>query len=156
MQAGRTVLVAVELLAAGIWVGSLVCLALVSSVARRVLDASSRIAFFRGIGSVYGIVGTAALLVAIAAGGALAGRPAQWNSTVTAAIALSFVLVALTVVGMMQARAMRVRRQHAVDVPSNVTADAVRRGAALAGALRGAMSLLTLVILVLGAHLLAG
>jgi hypothetical protein len=69
----RTVLITAEMLAASIWVGSLVCLALISNVARRVLDAPSRIALFRGIGRVYGIVGTAALFVAVAAGGSAQG-----------------------------------------------------------------------------------
>jgi hypothetical protein len=60
----RTVLIAVEMLAASTRVGSLVCLALVSSVAREVIDPTSRIELFRGIGRLYGIVGTGALIVA--------------------------------------------------------------------------------------------
>ena len=117
MITGRTVLIATEMLAASVWVGSLVCLALVSRVARRVLDGPSRVALFRGIGRLYGRVGTGALLVAIAAGVAIAGRPSHWTTTISVAIILSAVLVALTLAGMGQARRMTVQRQCALGAP---------------------------------------
>ena len=155
MITGRTVLIATEMLAASVWVGSLVCLALVSNVARRVLDGPSRVALFRGIGRLYGRVGTGALLVAIAAGVAIAGRPSNWETTVSLAIILSAVLVALTLIGMAQARRMTVQRQRALDVPRDVSiASRIDRGAAVAGALRGSLVLVTLVILVLGADVM--
>jgi hypothetical protein len=155
MITGRMVLLAIEMLATSVWVGSLVCLALVSSVARRVLDGPSRVAFFRGIGHIYGRVGTCALLVAIAAGVAIAGRPSHWETTVSLAISLSVLLVALTFVGMAQARRMTVQRQRALDAPRDASiARQVGRGAAVAGALRGSIALVTLVILALGAHVM--
>jgi hypothetical protein len=56
---------------------------------------------------------------------------------------------------MMQARAMTVHRQRALDDPHDESAASViRRGATTVGALRGVMGLLTLVTLVLGAHLI--
>ena len=67
MLATNTPLVAVELVAASIWVGSLVCLAVVTAAARRVLDAPSQVTLFRAVGRRYGLVGTASLLVAIGA-----------------------------------------------------------------------------------------
>jgi hypothetical protein len=149
----RATLITVEMLAASIWVGSLACLALVSSVARKVLDPTSRIALFREIGRRYGIVGTGALVVAIGVGVALAGRPSHWTGAVTAALVLSVALVAATVLGMIQARRMTVRRRRALGGPGDAALDRiVRRGAAMAGALRGSIAILTLVILVLGAH----
>ncbi len=155
MITGRTALIAIEMLAASVWVGSLVCLALVSGVARRVLDGPSRVAFFRAVGRIYGRVGTGALLVAIATGVAIAGRPSHWETTVFFAIILSVVLLALTLVGMAQARRMTVRRQRALDLPRDVSiASQIRRGAAVAGALRGSIALVTLVILALGAHVI--
>lgn len=75
MPQGRTVLIALALLSSGIWVGSLVCLALVSTVATRELDPVVRVSLFRSIGRLYGRVGTAALLISIATGLALAGSP---------------------------------------------------------------------------------
>lgn len=153
MSTGRTVLIAIEMLAASVWVGSLVCLALVAGVARRVLDGPSRVALFRGIGRSYGRVGTGALLVAIAAGVAIAGRPSHWATTITVAIILSGVLVALTFVGMAQARRMTLQRQRALGAPHDASiATTIGRGAAVAGALRGSIALLSLVILALGAR----
>ncbi len=153
----RTVLIAVEMLAASIWVGSLVCLALVSSVARDVLDPASRIALFRGIGRLYGVVGTGALVVAIGIGVALAGRPSHWTASVTGALILSGVLVVVTALGMIQARRMTARRRQAIDAPDDqAVTRMIRRGAAMAGALRASIAVLTLAIVVLAAHLVDG
>ena len=153
MLTTNTTLVAVELLAACIWVGSLVCLALVTRAARKVLDGPSQVAFFRAIGRRYGIVGTAALLVAIGCGLALAWPPSTWSSTIDAAVALSGALVLLTGAGMAQARAMTTLRRRAVIAPDDLaTAEAVRRGRILAGALRSTMALVTLAVLVLAAQ----
>jgi hypothetical protein len=153
MLALNTPLVTVELLAACIWVGSLVCLALVTSTARRVLDAPSQVAFFRAIGRRYGIVGTGALLVAIGAGLALSWPPSTWSSTIDAAVALSGALVLVTGAGMAQARAMTKLRRRSASSPGDLgAADAVRRGRLLAGALRSVMALMTLGVLVLAAQ----
>ncbi|MGH9046810.1 MAG: hypothetical protein ACRDVW_05785, partial [Acidimicrobiales bacterium] len=105
MLATSTPLVAVELLAACIWVGSLVCLALVTNAARRVLDEPAQVALFRAVGRRYGIVGTGALAVAIGVGLALAWPPQAWSATVDAAVALAGALLLATAAGMVQARA---------------------------------------------------
>lgn len=68
MLATSAPLVAVELITASIWVGGMVCLAIVAKAARGVLDESSQVTFFRAVGRPYGMVGTASLLIAIAAG----------------------------------------------------------------------------------------
>ncbi len=154
---GRTLFIAVELLAASIWIGSLVCLALVARVALRVLDPQARVALFRGIGRLYRVVGTSALVVSIAAGAALAGSPSGWSVAMDVIGALSGVLVVLTVIGMAQARRMTVIRRQELDAPGDGTVgDAVRRGAASAGLLRGLMAAVTLVIVLLVASVLAG
>jgi hypothetical protein len=153
MLAMSTPLVAVELLAACIWVGSLVCLALVANVARKVLDGPSQATFFRAVGRRYGMVGTGSLLVAIGAGLALAWPPASWSSTIDAAVALAGVLVLATAVGMIQARQMTTLRRQAMGAPDDqIVAGAVRRGRLVAGALRGLMALVTLAIVVLAAQ----
>ena len=153
---GRTLLVAVGLLAGSIWIGSMVCLVLVLRIAKRVLDPPTRVVLFRQIGRTYGIVGTVALVVAIAAGVALAGSPSNWAATTTAAVILSGGLVLLTVAGMAQARSMSSVRRRALASPGDEqAAEAVRRGAALAGVLRSLLGVGTLVIVVLVSHQLA-
>jgi len=156
MLATSTPLVALELLAASVWVGSLVCLALVTNSARKVLDGPSQVAFFRSIGRHYGVVGTVALLVAIGCGLALAWPPSTWSATTEAAVALSGVLVLATTAGMVQARAMTALRRRVMGAPRDVAAaDALRRGRTLAGALRGTMAALTLCVLVLAAQVIS-
>ena len=63
MSVVRTLLIAVGIVAASVWVGSLVCLALVANVSRKVLGPGERVELFRRVGRVYGIVGTGSLLV---------------------------------------------------------------------------------------------
>jgi hypothetical protein len=152
---GRGLLIAVEMLAVSIWVGSLVCLMLVSRVASRELDAASRVALFRGVGRLYGVVGTGALVVAIVAGVMLAPPLSDVGRTGTAVLAVTGVLVVMTAAGMFQARRMTVWRRRAIGMPEDErSVRKVRRGAALAGVLRGSIALLTLVILLLIADLL--
>jgi len=155
MITGRTVVIAIEMIAVSIWVGSLVCLALVAKVAREELDEPSRVALFRRIGRLYGVIGTGSLVVAIGAGVAIAWPLSDVGSAGVAVLLLTGVLVLLTAAGMMQARRMTLRRRRAIERPDDeLAARTVRRGAAFAGALRGSMALLTLVILLLGAHVL--
>jgi hypothetical protein len=135
-------------------VGSLVCLALVANVARKVLDGPSQVTFFRAIGRRYGVVGTASLLVAIGAGVALAWPPSSWSGTIEAAVALSGVLVLATAAGMAQARTMTTLRRQAMSSPDDHDV-AVRRGRLVAGGLRGLMAVVTLAVLVLAAQAVA-
>ena len=153
MLATNTPLVAIELIAACTWVGSLVCLAIVANVARSVLEGPSQVVFFRALGRRYGIVGTASLLVAIGAGLALAWPPSSWSNITDAAVALAGLLVLLTGAGMAQARAMGSIRRRAMSSPDDEgAARAVRRGQILAGVLRGTMALVTLAIVALAAQ----
>ena len=64
-------LVAVELLAASIWVGGLIAIFVVARAASATLGPAARIDFFRALGRSYAIVGSVALLVALAAGAIL-------------------------------------------------------------------------------------
>ena len=142
--------VAVEILSASVWIGSLVCLAVVSQVARKVLDSPAQIAFFRALGRRYAFVGTGSLLVAIGAGLAMAWPPATWSTTIDTALALAGFLVLTTVAGMTQARFMGVLRRRAIASPEDRAAEAsVRRGRRLATSLRLLMAADTLIIVVL-------
>jgi len=155
MFAARTALIALEILVASVWIGSLVCLALVSNAARHALEPPARVALFRRVGRVYGVVGSASLFVGICGGAALAWPPSQFGGTVSAALGLSVVLGGITIVGMLQARRMTKLRLRVIKSPGDpIAVEQLRRRAALAGALRGTMALLTLVVVVLGANLL--
>ena len=152
MLATSAPLVAVELIAASIWVGGMVCIAIVAKAARGVLDESSQVAFFRAVGRRYGMVGTASLLIAIAAGLALSWPPSSWSRTIDAAAELAGVIVVATIAGMMQARAMTaLRRKLIANAGDSSTAVALRRGRLLANGIRGLMALMTLAIVILAA-----
>ena len=151
MHATSALLVAIELIAASIWVGGMVCVAVVAKVARDVLDGPSQMEFFQSMGRRYSVVGTTSLFVAIAAGLAL-----SWSSLssrmIDATVALAGVLVVTTIIGMRQARAMTSLRRILITNQSDGSmANSLRRGRRLANALRGLMALITLAIVILGA-----
>jgi hypothetical protein len=155
MMTGRSVLIVIEMLAVSVWVGSLVCLAIVAKVAREQLDERSRIALFRQIGRFYGVAGTGSLVIAIGAGVVLAWPLSQVGHIGMAAFVLAGVLVFVTGAGVLQARRMTVMRRRALENRDDKrAATTVRRGAAFAAALRGSIALLTLAILVLSASVL--
>jgi uncharacterized membrane protein len=150
-----SVLVFFHLLAASIWVGGFVAIVVVARVARRELEPPARIAFFRGLGRAYGIVGGSALAVALATGAALLADHG-WDATATVAAALAGVLVLATVAGVRQARGMtRIRRAAAAAPDDPALAFGVSRGARRAAVLRGAIGALTLALLAIGAAIAA-
>jgi hypothetical protein len=102
------------------------------------------------------MVGTASLLIAIAAGLALSWPPSSWSRTIDAAVVLAGVLVVATIAGMMQARAMTaLRRKLIANAGDSSTAVALRRGRLLANGIRGLMALMTLAIVILAAFAVA-
>jgi uncharacterized membrane protein len=144
--------VAVEILSASVWIGSLVCLAVISQAARKVLEGPAQVAFFRAVGRRYAFVGSGSLLVAIGDGLAMAWPPATWSATIDTAVALAGLLVLATAVGMAQARIMGALRRRAIASPDDRAARAsVRRGRRLATSLRLLMAADTLAIVVLAA-----
>ena len=151
----RTLLVALGMVTGSVWVGSLVCLAVVSAAATSTLDPHSRIALFRRVGRLYGIVGFGSLLVTIAAGLTLAWPPSAMDRRVVSIFALATVLVLATVLGMAQARRMTAHRRALLARPRDPAAvRRVHRGSQVAGALRGALAVITIVIIVMGADVL--
>ena len=144
--------VVVEILSASIWIGSLVCLPVVSQVARNELEGPAQVTFFRAVGRRYAFVGPGSLLVAIGDGLAIAWPPATWSVTIDAAVALAGLLVLITAAGMAQARAMGTLRRRAMGSPADLVAQAaVSRGRRVATALRLVMTADTLAIVVLAA-----
>jgi hypothetical protein len=75
----------------------------VATVARATLGTADRVAFFRGLGRAYGLVGGAALTVALACGAVLAAAH-RWDGQLTASTMVAAALVAVTVAGMVQGR----------------------------------------------------
>ncbi len=149
-------IVALEILSASVWIGSLVCLAVVSQAARKVLEGPAQVAFFRAVGRRYAIVGTGSLLVAIGTDLAMSWPPPTWSATIDAAVALAGLLVLATTAGMAQARAMGTLRRRAMSSPAEPAARAAaRRGRRVATALRLLMAADTLAIVVLAAMALS-
>jgi uncharacterized membrane protein len=94
----NVVLVFMHLLAACVWVGGFVAIAVVARVARRELDTAARVAFFRSLGRSYAKVAASALAVGVVSGTALLGRRG-WDQAAGAAALLALALIIATVAG---------------------------------------------------------
>jgi len=147
-------LIAVNLAASSIWVGGSVTIFLVARAASATLEPAQRVAFFRSFGQAYGVLGSTALLVALASG-ALLLRGHPWDGLLIATAIVAGALLVASAAGMAQARAMTRLRRQALDGADPALDQRVRRGAALASVLRGAIGVLTLALLALAAALAA-
>jgi uncharacterized membrane protein len=143
-------LLVIHALSAAIWIGGLVAISVVARAASATLGPEQRIAFFRSLGRTFGILGTLALLVALASGAILLDDH-PWDGLLVAAAILAGALIFALGAGMAQARAMTRLRRRAIEDAS--LGDRVRRGAVLASLLRGSIAVLTLALVVLGAAL---
>ncbi|MDI6912258.1 hypothetical protein [Nocardioides sp.] len=153
------VLTAVLVLATSIWVGGLVAIMVVARIAARTLDPAARVALFRGLGRVYLVVGTAALVVGYAAGGVLV-RHESGGPLLVATGLVAVALVAVLAVGVEQARQMTRLRRRSVEAAGDPAlaarlAEQVRRGAVRAAVLRAGLGGLSLALLVLGVAIAA-
>jgi hypothetical protein len=143
-------LTAVLVLATAVWIGGLVAILVVARVADATLGAVDRVAFFRGLGRVYGLVGGVALTAALASGAVLAATY-RWDGDLAAGAVVAAGLVAATLAGVVQARRMTRLRQDALRDPGSAEMAAkVRRGARNAAVLRAAIAVLSLALLGLG------
>ncbi len=148
-------LTTVLVLATSIWVGGLVAITIVARIATRALDPAARVALFRGLGRVYGIIGTAALTVAYAAGGILL-RDRSWGPLLTITVLVAAALAAVLAVGVVQARRMTRLRRRTLDTGGDpALAGVVRRGAVRAALLRAVIGGLSLALLALGVAIAA-
>jgi uncharacterized membrane protein len=143
-------LTGVLVLATAVWIGGLVAIFVVARVADATLAAGERVAFFRGLGRAYGLVGGVALTVALASGAVLAATY-RWDGDLAASAVVAAGLAAATVAAVVQARRMTRLRQEALRDPGAAgMAAKVRRGARNAAVLRGAIAVLSLALLGLG------
>lgn len=148
-----TALAGVALIAGAVWSGGLVAIFVVARVATGTMPRQVRVAFFRGLGRAYGIVGGVALVVALAAGAALL-RDQPWSGLLTGTIATAAALIVVTVIGVVQARRMtRLRRAALRESGDARLAGRIRNGARSATVLRAAIAALTLALLILAAVL---
>lgn len=149
----RATLLGIFALAAAIWVGGFVAIGVVARVAVRTLPPDRRVAFFRGLGRSYGVVGGTALLVALGTGAALLSDRA-WSTTLTVATAVAAGLVLATAAGVVQARRMtRLRRARLQEPDNPQLAARIRTGARNATLLRATIGLLSLTLIALGSLL---
>jgi hypothetical protein len=144
------VLTGLLVFATSLWLGGLFVIAIAARVATRTLDPAARVAFFRGLGRCYAVVGSAALVLAYGTGAGLL-RHHAWDLTMIAVVVVAVTLAAALGMGMVQARRMTRLRRSALGEPGD-TALAMRvgRGAVHAGVLRGLIGVLSLALLALG------
>lgn len=147
VAAASPVLLFVELLAACIWVGGFVVVAVVVWVARRQLCRHEQIAFFRSLGRAIGIVCGGALVIALGTGATLLDEHG-WDDAAFVAAALGLALLGLTAAGITQARRLGTLRQRAARSPDeSPLVLRVQRDARRAAALRAAIGAVTVVLL---------
>lgn len=149
----HAVLLAIFVLSSSIWIGGYAVLPVIARVATKELAPADRITFFRTLGRVYGVMGTAALVVALATGAGLMTQIA-WGATAWATVVVAIVLLVALLIGMAQARAMtRMRRRMLQDPEDAALAQRVSREARRATWLRAALGVLTLALIGLGSVL---
>ena len=141
------ILVFIELLAASVWIGGFVAIGVAARVAQAELEPADRVRFFRALGRTYLGVGGAALAVALGCGGALLAS-GPWTTAKSVAVVLGFGLAAVTVAGVLQARAMTVLRQEQLRNPNTVLGARIERRETGATVLRATIGLLTIALLV--------
>lgn len=124
----------------------------VARAATGALSREQRVSLFRAIGRGFLPVATVALVLVLLPGSVLlAERP--WDGRSTSVVVLAAALMVVTAVGVLQARRMTRLRSRAVGPGQQRAEDpalaaAVRRGAVAAVAVRGAIGLISLALLV--------
>ncbi|HET8927774.1 MAG TPA: hypothetical protein VFN24_08090 [Microbacterium sp.] len=146
----HALLIAVLVLASGVWIGGYVAAAVSARTTMATLQASDRIAFFRTLGRTYLRVDAPALLVGLAVGAVLLGVRG-WDGLAWAATAVAVALVVVLAVAIATARRMTVLRTRALSEPEGAHAARVRRDAARAAVLRALLGVLTVTLVVIGA-----
>lgn len=154
-----------HLIAAAVWAGGLVMLAIVAGVARAKLDDRERIELFRALGRRFLVVAlVAATVLAVTGAEMAADRLPSWDSltdtewgrltlakTILFAIAVALALVHALVLG----PRIRHRREALLASPGDAEEEAaLRRASAVSGVIQSVILVLTLAILVLAADLL--
>lgn len=149
----QAIIAVILILAASVWLGGYVAIAVVARVSARVLEPAQRAALFRTLGRTYLVVGGGALVLMYASGAALITAHG-WDATAFAAAVLAVVLVVILMVAARQARHIgRLRRRAFADPDDTAMAAELRSTARSAGMLRGALGVVSLALVALGAVL---
>jgi putative copper export protein len=166
-DAGDTAIRALHLIAAAVWVGGMVMLALAVGAARRTVAETERVGLFRALGRRFAIAGGVAMVVLIATGTDMsANRLAAWDDLtdtdygerLLAKLVLVAVVIVLTLYhSLVQGPALSRLREHAADHPDDrALRAAIRRRAAAAGMVSALNLIATLAVIVLAARLVTG
>ena len=155
---------ALHLIAAAVWTGGLVFLAIAAGVARRTIPATERIAFFRVLGRRFAVVaGVSAVFIAATGADMAADRLAAWSVLLDTSygrilfakiVLFALVLVEAAVHSVVLGPRMGRLREALIGSPDDAALQAsMRRTAAISGIVSALMLLQTLAILVLAADL---
>jgi uncharacterized membrane protein len=144
------ILVGLLVLASSVWIGGFVALVIFSASSKKALGRPERIALFRQVGHRYlRVAAVAAVLVVVPGGVLLVARPFD-GFTITVLV-LALAIVAVTWIGVRQARAMGRMRKAALAHPDDDTQTAaIERAAARATLLRAGIGVLSLALFVVG------
>ena len=150
---GGRLLAAILAIGAGVWVGGLLTVIIVSASSRKMIAAADRVALFRDFGRRFAVlVGVTALFVVAPALVLASTEPGPLS---VAVLLLALGLLFGTAVGILQARRMTRLREAAAEPASAEDTGRLRRNATIAATLRVILVLGYLALLVL-ATLLAG
>lgn len=149
------VLIALLTLGVGAWVGGFITIFVVSRSSKAALNPAERVSLFRALGRRYAVVaGVAMALIVVPA--AVLSVSSQDKTIALTVLVVAVGIIAASVPAVMQARRMGRLRRTALDAPNDVDkATAVKRGALSAAALRtalgiGSLSLLVLAVVLIG------
>ena len=167
LAASDTAIRSLHLIAAAVWVGGMVMLALAVGAARRTVAEEERIALFRSLGRRFLVVGGIAMVVLIATGTDMASdRLPSWSALTDTdygerlleKLAVVALVIALTLFhSLVQGPGLSRLREEAAEHPDDDDLRReVRRKAARSGIVSAVNLLATLTILVLAARLVTG
>jgi uncharacterized membrane protein len=143
-------LAAILAIGAGVWVGGLATVIILSASSRKTIAAADRVPLFRDFGRRFaGFMGVTALLVVAPALVLASAAPGPLTASV---LLLALGLLVGTAVGILQARRMTKLREAAAEPAGAADTGRLRRNATIAAALRiilvlGYLALLALAVL---------
>lgn len=136
-------------LGVGAWIGGFATVLVLSRSSRRTLDPVDRVAYFRDFGRRYAVVAAVVILFVVVPSAVLVTAAGSSALTVTM-LAVALALIAVTIVGILQARRMTQLRRTAIATPGDAAlAAAVTRGAGFAIVLRTIIGLGSLALFAL-------